>query len=112
MKHLVKITEKIVSKSLSRLGAIQTHIVLNWNHIALQYADVTLPYKFSFNRKKNTCSQITIKVQNGFGPEIQLAIPFLLNQINARFGYKAITSIKIVQTEIGFVKQVYPFLFS
>lgn len=49
--------------------------------------------------------QITLKVQSGFGPEIQMAIPFLINQINARFGYKAISKIKILQTDIGFIDQ-------
>ena len=49
--------------------------------------------------------QITLKVQSGFGPEIQMAIPFLINQINARFGYKAISKIKILQTDIGFINQ-------
>ena len=46
-----------------------------------------------------------MKVQSGFGPEIQMAIPFLMNQINARFGYKAISKIKILQTDIGFIDQ-------
>ena len=30
----------------------------------------------------------------------------MLNQINSRFGYKAITKIKIIQTEIGYIKQL------
>ena len=42
MKPLVKITENIVDKSVSRLGAIQTHIFLNWKNIAGQYADVNI----------------------------------------------------------------------
>ena len=106
IKPLVKITENIVEKKLSRLGAVQTHILLNWNHIAEQYANVTIPDKIKFDRNKNTDGQITIKVQNGFGLEIQHAIPFLLNQINSRFGYKAIRKIKIIQTELAYTKQL------
>ena len=106
MKSLVKITENIVEKKLSRLGAVQTHILLNWNYIAEQYSNITIPDKIQFNRNKNTEGQITIKVQNGFGPEIQHAIPFLLNQINSRFGYKAITKIKIIQSELGYIKKI------
>ena len=102
MKPLVKITENIVERSVSRLGAIQTHIFLNWQNIAGQYADVTFPDKIKFDKKKNH-GQIIIKVQNGFGPEIQHAIPFLLNQINSRFGYKAITKIQIIQTDLGYI---------
>ena len=105
MKSLVKITENIVEKKLSRLGAVQTHILLNWNYIAEHYSNITIPDKIKFNRNKNTDGQITIKVQNGFGPEIQHAIPFLLNQINSRFGYKAITKIKIIQSELGYIKK-------
>ena len=100
MKSLLKITENIVEKNLSRFSSIQNHIFFNWSHIAGQYSDITIPCKIKFGRKKNIDGQITIKVQNGFGLEIQHAIPFLLDQINARFGFKAISKIKIIQTEI------------
>ena len=50
--------------------------------------------------KKNIDGQITIKVQNGFGLEVQYAIPLLLDQINARCGFKAISKIKIIQADI------------
>ena len=99
MKSLLKITENIVEKSLSRLGYIQNHIFFNWVHIAGQYAEITIPYKIKFDRKKNIDGQIVIKVQNGFGLEVQHAIPYLLDQINARFGFKAISKIKIIQTD-------------
>ena len=102
MKPLAKITENIVEKSISRLGAIQTHIFLNWQDIAGQYADLTFPEKIRLSKNKNSAGLIIIKVQNGFGPEIQLAIPFLLNQINARYGFKAISKIKIIQTNLGY----------
>ena len=104
MKPLAKITENIVEKSISRLGAIQTHIFLNWQDIAGQYADVTFPEKIRLSKNKNSEGLIIIKVQNGFGPEIQQAIPFLLNQINARYGFKAISKIKITQTNLGYIK--------
>ena len=100
MKSLLKITENIVEKNLSRFGSIQNHIFFNWAHIAGQYADITIPHKIKFGRKKNIDGQITIKVQNGFGLEVQYAIPLLLDQINARFGFKAISKIKIIQTDI------------
>ena len=100
MKSLLKITESIVEKNLSRLGSIQNHIFFNWAHIAGQYADITIPHKIKFGRKKNIDGQITIKVQNGFGLEVQYAIPLLLDQINARFGFKAISKIKIIQADI------------
>ena len=100
MKSLLKITENIVEKNLSRLGSIQNHIFFNWANIAGQYADITIPYKIRFGRKKNIDGQITIKVQNGFGLEVQYGIPLLLDQINARFGFKAISKIRIIQVDI------------
>ena len=100
MKSLLKITENIVEKNLSRLGSIQNHIFFNWAHIAGQHADITIPHKIKFGRKKNIDGQITIKVQNGFGLEVQYAIPLLLDQINALFGFKAISKIKIIQADI------------
>ena len=100
MKSLLKITENIVEKNISRLGSIQNHIFFNWAHIAGKYADITIPYKIKFDRKKNVDGYVIIKVQNGFGLEVQHAIPFLLDQINARFGFKAISKIKIIQTDL------------
>ena len=104
MKPLSKITETIVEKSISRLGAIQTHIFLNWQDIAGQYSNVTFPKKIRLSKNTNSEGLIVIKVQNGFGPEIQQAIPFLLNQINAKYGFKAISKIKIIQTNLGYIK--------
>ena len=52
MKSLLKITENIVEKNLSRLGSIQNHIFFNWAHIAGQYADISIPHKIKFGRKK------------------------------------------------------------
>ena len=75
---------------------------MNWKNIAGQYAEVTFPDKIKFDKNKKSDGQIIIKVQNGFGPEIQHAIPFFLNQINSRFGFKAIMKIKIVQTDLGY----------
>jgi len=103
MKPLFKFTEKIVEKNISRLGAIQSQIFLNWKDIAGQYSEVTLPKKIILNKNKKSEGSIIIKVQNGFGPEIQLAVPFLLNQINAKYGFNAITKIKIVQTDLGYL---------
>ena len=100
MKSLLIITENIVEKSLSRFGYITNHIFFNWVHIAGQYAEITMPYKIKFDRKKNIDGQIIIKVQNGFGIEIQHAIPYILDQINVRFGFKAISKIKIIQTDL------------
>ena len=102
MKSLSKITENIVEKNISRLGAIQTHIFLNWHDIAGQYSNITFPEKIKLSKVKNSDGIIIIKVQNGYWPEIQHAIPFLLNQINARYGFKAITKVKIIQTDIGY----------
>ena len=102
MKPLFKLTQKIVAKNISQLGAIQSHIFLNWKDIAGQYSEITFPKKISLNKNKTSEGTIIIKVQNGFGPEIQLAIPFLLNQINARYGYNAIAKIRIIQTNLGY----------
>ena len=63
MKSLIKITENIVEKNLSRLGSIQNHIFFNWAHIAGQYADITIPHKIKFGRRKNIDGIVTIKVQ-------------------------------------------------
>ena len=101
MKPIVKITENIVDKSVSRVGAIQTHIFLNWKNIAWQYADVTFPDKIKFDKSKNSNGKIIIKVQNGFVNEIKHAIKFFLNQINSRSGYKSIMTVKIIKTDLG-----------
>ena len=101
MKSLSKLTEKIVAKSLTKLGVIKTHIFINWMSIAGQYKYITFPEKITFNKRNNNDGVIYLKVENGFGPEVQLAIPFILNQINAQFGYQVISKIKIKQTNLN-----------
>ena len=58
MKTLLKITEKIVEKKISRLGSIQTHILLNWHYIAEQYAEIALPESIKFYNKKKMMGKL------------------------------------------------------
>ena len=49
-----------------------------------------------FNNKTNQ-GKLVLDVTRGFGPVIQMQIPYLLNKINDFLGYKAIDEIKIKQ---------------
>mgnify|MGYP006872279383 CR=1 FL=1 len=106
MKPLVKFTENIVEKKLSRLGAVQTHILLNWKYIAEHYANITIIDNIKFNKNNNTDVHITLNVQNAFVPEVQHYSKFLLNTINYRFDYRAIIRMKILTTEIEYNKTI------
>ncbi len=102
MKHLLKITEKILDQYIGKLGAIEAHILLNWKNIAKEYATITKPKKIIFDKRTKNKGKLILNVQNSFGPIVQQALPFILNQINSRFGFKAIDKIKLIQTDIGF----------
>ncbi len=74
---------------------------MNWNEIAKNYSKISFPNKVKFENKQTKNGILILNVQQGFGPELQMIMPKLLNKINDFLGYKAISKIKIKQVDLN-----------
>ena len=70
---------------------------MNWNNIVNEYGKIIFPEKVYFLKHEKNNGVLILNVQRGFGTEIQMQIPKILDKINNYLGYKAISKIKIKQ---------------
>ena len=97
MKTLTKLTYPIIENCLSKNNKIEAKLIINWSKITPEYNNIIFPKKVMFFNNKTNQGKLVLNVTRGFGPEIQMKIPYLLNKINDFLGYKAIDEIKIKQ---------------
>ena len=97
MKSLYNFTQPIIKKSLSGNNNIEAKILMDWNNIVKEYGKIIFPEKVNFLKNEKNNGVLILNVQRGFGTEIQMQIPKILDKINNYLGYKAISKIKIKQ---------------
>ncbi|MEO0344014.1 MAG: DciA family protein [Pseudomonadota bacterium] len=91
-------------------GFAQTRLLTNWEDIAgLDMAKRATPVKVSF-AKSGLGATLTLLCKGADAPMLEMELPKLKERVNATYGYKAISEIKLTQTaEIGFAEDQAPF---
>lgn len=94
-KTLAPITKKLFGKK----GFMETDILVNWDRIVgKELADFSFPQKIEFKREQKNNGVLHLQVQSGaFALEIAHRERFIIEKINAYFGYNAVSGIKIIQ---------------
>ncbi len=97
MKSLSNYTQPLIEEYLKKNNYVETKIILNWYKIIDDYNEITFPHKVSFIKNKRNDGLLILNVKKGFGIEVQMKIPTILDKINNYLGYKAISKIKLRQ---------------
>lgn len=92
---LLPLAQNILGKN----GFVETDIITNWAEIiGEQLAAYTAPQKIDFPRNKKNDGCLHLAVPSGaFAVEIQHREKYILQKINTYFGYRAVSSLKIIQ---------------
>ena len=73
-------------------------MVTDWAMIVgADLGEATAPVKLSFPRGERTDATLTIDIVPARAIEVQHAMPQLIERVNAVFGYRAVSRIKLVQ---------------
>ena len=97
MKSLSNFTQPLIEKCLSRNNNVEAKLLMDWNNIIKEYDKIIFPQKVKFLTNEKNNGLLVLNVQRGFGTEIQMQIPKILDKVNNYLGYKAISKIKIKQ---------------
>jgi hypothetical protein len=91
-------------------GFAVARLLTQWDEIAGQaLAAITLPVKVSYPRE-GLGATLTLLVSAAHGPQVQMALPQLLERVNGVYGYRAISRIALTQTAAsGFAEGQTPF---
>ncbi|MBR1841357.1 MAG: DUF721 domain-containing protein [Alphaproteobacteria bacterium] len=96
---LSKTMMPLIKQLLGTRGLIEIELLLNWKTIVGEnVAHFSLPQKITFRKDERTDGCLTISVLSGaFAMEIKQNETTILEKINAYFGYKAVSKLKILQ---------------
>ena len=91
-------------------GFAVAQLLTGWDAIAGEtLAPITRPVKVSYPRE-GLGATLTLLVSPAHGPQVQMAVPQLIDRVNAVYGYRAISRIALTQTAAsGFAEGQTPF---
>ena len=90
---------EVAGKALGKKGLGYGKLVTEWRQIVgSDLGEATAPVKLSFPRGERTDATLTLDVVPARAIEVQHALPQLIERVNAVFGYRAVSRIKIVQS--------------
>lgn len=99
LKALSNAMAPLTKKLFGKKGFVEISILTNWDKIVgEELANFSSPQKIDFKREQKNNGVLHLQVPSGaFALEIKHREKFILEKINAYFGYNAVNSLKIVQ---------------
>ena len=97
-RRLNQMTAGILGPVLRARGISIHRVVTEWHHIAGDAAGWSEPQSIRLPQNQADDGVLTLTVQSGRGPEIQMMEQEIITRCNQVFGYRAITRIAISQT--------------
>ena len=104
---LGKSISKLTRISFSKRGFADGEILHRWPIIIGEMlAKASHPEKIVYPKGRNGDGTLQLRVGNsGLALDIQHMVPVILDRINSHFGYRAISSIKIIQAPLPHQKE-------
>ena len=99
-RRLNQLTAHLLGPSLRARGITIHRIVTEWQTIAGDAASWSEPASISFPQGQQDHGTLTVAVQSGRGPEMQMLETTIVKHCNQVFGYRAIDRITISQTTL------------
>jgi len=99
-RRLNQLTAHLLGPSLRARGITINRIVTEWPSIAGDAAPWSEPASIRFPQGQQDHGTLTVAVQSGRGPEMQMLEPMIVKHCNQIFGYRAIDRITISQTTL------------
>jgi hypothetical protein len=95
-----------------RRGFVEARLVTDWAAIVgAEIAALARPVGMNRTRPQaglRPGAVLTVEVERGRGPEVQMLLPTLLSRLNAAIGWPAIARIRITQAGRGFAEAQAP----
>lgn len=87
-------------------GFSQTRLLTHWQEsVGAEIAKICEPVKLSY-AQKGIGATLTVLVKAAVAPQVQMQVPVIIDRVNAVFGYRAVTRVRITQTApLGFAEE-------
>ena len=87
-----------VAPVAEKLGFAESEVLLRWPDIAgAALAALCHPVKVSYGRGAGLGATLTVRAEGAVAPEVEHLAPQIVERVNAYYGYRAISRLKITQ---------------
>lgn len=111
--HAAGLMGKNIRKATAKRGFSEARLLTSWAEIVgPSLSAITRPAKVSF-AKNGLGATLLIYADGARAPEVQMQEPDILRRVNACYGYRAISRIRITQTDrhgLGFAEDQQAFV--
>ena len=97
MRRLSTMIEPMVAPSAQERGFAISRLISHWHDIVGDTAAWCRPADIHFPRGSNNNGTLKLQITSGRGPQAQAMSAQIIDQVNATFGYKAVSRITLVQ---------------
>lgn len=97
-KGLATVLPRAARRLFKRRGFAQTDVLTRWPAIVGQtLAGHCQPERISWPPGKSADAVLRLRVAPAWAPEVQHLAPIILERVNAYFGYRAVTELRLTQ---------------
>jgi len=97
LRPLSQLTEKLLGPGLQKRSQFLAKLIGDWSDIAGEAAAYCLPVDLQFPKNKRIDGTVVLSVVSGRGPKVQMMSQTLIIQMNRRFGFAAVSRIRLRQ---------------
>lgn len=81
-----------------RRGFAETEVLLRWPEIVgAALAPLCRPVKVSYGRSRTLGATLVVEAEGARAPELEMQAPRIVERVNAFYGYRAISKLRITQ---------------
>ena len=97
----------LVKQTLGKKGFVEVDILTNWEKIVgAELAEYSLPERIDFKRDQKSNGTLYLSVLSGaYSLELKHKEKFILDKVNAYFGYMAVANLRIIQNAEAFDRE-------
>lgn len=91
-----------LSLAASRYGFAAADLLSRWPEAAGEaFAGVCRPVRVSYGRSRGLGATLLVETEGAHAIEVEMQAPLLIERVNAFYGYRAISRLKVTQTGGG-----------
>ncbi len=97
LQRLSGLTETLIAPAMRQRTQMLARLVAAWPQIGADCSKWCLPSDIHFSANSRMNATLVLSVCSGYGPQIQMLAPQLVERVNRLYGYGAVGRIRIKQ---------------
>ena len=91
-----------LGSAATRYGFAEAEVLLRWAEVTGEaLSGLCRPVRVRYPRSRALGATLVVEATGARGPEVEMQAPRIVERVNSFYGYRAISRLKVTQTETG-----------